>query len=416
MPSLSDKLKSLGVKTGASHLAPPPPRRPNVEQVLGGRLHPTSGGGAYVVEEFYPLDYAYGRSALRLDTRLNAIARWAGGGNPAVADLLAACSESQFAYLDIETTGLMGGTGTYPFLVGMGRMEAEGFHLVQFFMRDPGEEPAHLLAIEEFLAPCQALVTYNGKSFDVPVLNARFTTHRWKTPFASPAHLDLLPLARRLWREHLSSRTLGNVETLILGAHRSEEDVPGWMIPQLYFEYLQTGDARPLKSVFYHNAMDVLAMAALLNHLSALLEGPGLSHEASGGELAGLARFYEDMGQIDEACRLYHACLDSDLTLQLRWDTTKRLALIYKRRRDFQSALPLWEQAASLNQLEAFEELAKYYEHQAGEFSEALRWTEIGINAIRKTGLPGYARKEWQQSLEHRRARLLRKLDQGERP
>jgi uncharacterized protein len=411
MPSLSDKLKSLGVKAGASHLTPPPPRRAhNVEKVLGGRLHPTTGGEAYVVEETYPLDYSYGRSPLKLKARLDSIARWAGGVDLAVVERLASCRETQFAYLDIETTGLMGGAGTYPFLVGIGRLEADGFHLVQFFMRDPGEEQAHLLAIEEFLAPCQALVTYNGKSFDVPILNARFTTHRWQTPFAYPAHLDLLPLSRRLWREHLSSRTLGNVETFILGARRSQEDVPGWMIPQLYFEYLQTGDARPLKSVFYHNAMDVLAMAALLSHLSSILEAPSSSPEFSGGEMVGLARFYEDMGQIEEACRLFHACLNADLTAEQRRDILKRLSLIYKRRRDYQSAIPLWEKAASQNQLDAFEELAKYYEHQVSDYTEALSWTEAGLKAVTRAKLPAYARREWQAALEYRQARLFRKL------
>jgi uncharacterized protein len=411
MPSLSDKLKSLGVQTGASHIHSPPLRkRHDAEHVLGGRLHPTAGGEAYLVEEYYPLDFAYGRSPLKLETRLNAIARWAGGGDEAVAQLLCSCSEYQFAYLDIETTGLMGGTGTYPFLVGIGRMEPDGFHLAQFFMRDPGGEPAHLLAIEEFLAPCQALVTYNGKAFDVPILNARFTTHRWKTPFSSPAHLDLLPLARRLWRDHLSSRTLGNVETLILGAHRSEEDVPGWMIPQLYFEYLQTGDARPLSRIFYHNAMDVLAMASLLNHFSLLLEGNGSYSGVMGAEKAGIARFYEDMGQIDDACSLYHACLDSDLSSEQQRNIEKRLALIYKRRGDYQSALPLWERSAAYNQLDAFEELAKYYEHRVLEYSEALHWTELGLKAIKEAGLPAFARREWKQVLEHRRSRLLRKL------
>jgi uncharacterized protein len=412
MPSLSDKLKSLGVKTGASHLAPPPPRRAHsVQQVLGGRLQPTSGGEAYLVEEFYPLDFSYGNSPLTIGTRLNLIARWAGGGELEAVERLAACSGPQFAFLDIETTGLMGGTGTYPFLVGMGRLEEDGFHLAQFFMRDPGEEQAHLLAIEEFLAPCQALVTYNGKAFDVPILNTRFTTHRWRTPFASTVHLDLLPLARRLWREHLSSRTLGNVETFILGARRSQEDVPGWMIPQLYFEYLQTGDARPLKSIFYHNAMDVLAMAALLNHLSNLLEAPTSAPQVSGAEMFGLGRFYEDMGQIEDACRLFHACLDAELTRELRLHILKRLALIYKRRREYESAIPLWEQAAAEDQLEAFEELAKYYEHQASEFSEALKWTESGLKAAKNARLPAYARREWKEALEHRRSRLLKKLD-----
>src|SRR4030067_1036414 len=141
-------------------------------------------------------------------------------------------------------------------------------------MRDPFEEPAMLLALEEFLAPCKTLVTFNGKSFDAPLLTTRYTLQGWPSPMGRMAHIDLLHLARRLWRDRLPSRTLSNLEVQILGAQRSEEEIPGWMIPQMYFDFLRDGDARPMKRVFYHNEMDVLSMAALLNLVVNLLENP----------------------------------------------------------------------------------------------------------------------------------------------
>jgi uncharacterized protein YprB with RNaseH-like and TPR domain len=145
---------------------------------------------------------------------LGIIAQWA--REPRLAEV----EPDTFAFLDTETTGLAGGTGTYAFLVGVGRYDGEDFHLAQFFMRDPAEEPALLWALTDFLGPCQALVTFNGKAFDVPLLNARYITNGETPSLTSTAHLDLLPLARRLWRDRLPSRALGYLEEHILGLTR----------------------------------------------------------------------------------------------------------------------------------------------------------------------------------------------------
>jgi uncharacterized protein len=411
MPSLSDRLKSLGVQVGAGNLQPPrKPRYIPIEQVVPGFPHLTPRGETYLVEQVYAPDHQYGRVPLNLSCSIEPIAAWAGEGDPELVDRICHCSPGGFAFLDIETTGLMGGTGTYPFLVGIGRFDEAGFRLAQFFMRDPSEEPAHLLAIEEFLGPCETLVTYNGKSFDVPVLNTRYVTQGWKSPLTVLAQIDLLHLARRVWRDHLPSRTLGAVETSILGARRSEEDVPGWMIPQLYFDYLHTGDAFPLKSVFYHNLMDVLAMAALLNHTAGLLKTPTASKPENPLELIGVARLYEDIGRLDDACRAYQACLDAGLPTQQFWDTLQRLSFIKKRQGKYSEAFALWKIAAEGKQLYAHVELAKYLEHQLKDYKEAYRWTQEALLHIASPLFPSSARQSWQPELEHRLARLERKL------
>ena len=411
MPSLSDKLKSLGVKVGAEGLPAPIKHRGHpIEQVVSGRVHTTHSGDAYVVEVVYPSDHLYGHTPLNVPASLSTVAHWAGGGKPELIERIQRCSTHGFAYLDIETTGLMGGTGTYAFLIGVGRFDEDGFHLAQFFMRDPLEEPAQLLALEQFVAPCETLVTYNGKSFDVPLLNTRYLTHGWRSPLFEPAHVDLLHLSRRIWRERLPSRTLGNVETFILGAHRTEEDVPGWQIPQLYFDYLRSGDARPLKSVFYHNAMDVLAMAALLNHVTVLLEDPLESQSPENVlDLVGVGRLYEELGRTDDACRIYGRCLQESLPDDLLLDTLQRLSLIYKRNGDYLTALPLWEKAASYKHLYAFEELAKYYEHHARDVQTAIYWTKAALELIHSPAIPKDTRQEYQPKLEHRMQRLQRK-------
>ncbi len=404
-PSLSDKLKSLGVQVGASHLEPAKPRPAiSLEQIIPGRLHLTSAGETYIVENTYPPDYRHGITPLIGMAPLQTLAVWAGETR------ISQCLPPAFAYLDFETTGLSGGTGTYAFLIGVGRFVGEEFRLAQFFMRDPVEEPAQLLGLEEFLAPCETLVTYNGKAFDVPILNTRYITQGWKPPLVDLSHFDLLHLSRRLWRDRLASRTLGNIETFILGHRRTLEDVPGWLIPQLYFDYLRSGDAHPLKGVFYHNAMDVLAMAALLNHVSHLFADPLHAEIEHGVDLIGMGRLFEDMGQEEEAAQLYRRSLEQDLPDEQLWDTVQRLSFIMKRRREFEAALELWRQAAASGQIYAHVELAKYYEHQVSDYAQAMQWTQGALRIIAAPASPFYLRSQWLAELEHRQERLSRLL------
>jgi uncharacterized protein YprB with RNaseH-like and TPR domain len=233
MPSLADKLQSLGVKLGARELPPPHPRKVAyaVEHVMPGRFQTTPHGEVFLVETTYSSEYQHGHTGLWIEHSLRIVAEWAGDQRIAKASL------DSFAFLDTETTGLAGGTGTYAFMIGVGRYEADQFRLTQFFMRDPLEEPAQLAALTEFLQPCRTLVTFNGKAFDVPLLNSRFITNGKSSPFASVAHLDLLHLARRLWRDRLASRALGDLEIHILGVERAHEDIPGWLIPSVFFDY-----------------------------------------------------------------------------------------------------------------------------------------------------------------------------------
>jgi uncharacterized protein YprB with RNaseH-like and TPR domain len=417
MPSISDKLRSLGVEVGAENLPLPSPRRSySLENILGGQPLQTQQGETFVVEERYPTGSAHGHASLQIKAQLHALAEWAGEAQ--VGEL----SAQDFVFLDTETTGLSGGTGTYAFLVGVGRFEAQDFHLAQFFLRDPGEEPAQLFALEEFIAPCQAIVTFNGKSFDLPLLKTRYILQGWQAPFTGLAHLDLLHLARRLWRNRLPSRTLTSLEVQILGAARSQEDVPGWDIPRLYMEYLRDGDPGPLKNVFYHNAMDVISLAVLMNHMANMLDDPLVAGSEHGVDLIALAELFESLGRLDTATRLYiHGLEHKDaqaqrLPTQVLLKAIQRLALIYKRREDWQEAVRLWQQAARYGHLEAFLELAKCYEHRLSDYDEAIRWTQSAIELVESPSqafnapvLNVYERRRWLEDLTHRLGRLHRK-------
>jgi uncharacterized protein YprB with RNaseH-like and TPR domain len=407
MPDLSDRLRSLGVKVGARDLPPPSPKtRPDqtLQEVLAGRPLETHFGETFLVEASYPPEYRHGRCGLQTAAPLQAMAAWAQEAR------ICECTPETFAFLDTETTGLNGGSGTYAFLIGVGRFDGSGFRLAQFFMRDPIEEPAQLAALEEFLAPCQALVTFNGKAFDVPLLNARFITHGWRPPFFDSAHVDLLHLARRLWRDRLPSRTLGSLEVNILGTRRTGEDVPGWMIPQMYFDYLRSGDPTPLKSVFYHNAMDVLSLASLFTYTAELLADPFDGKVEHAVDWISLGRLFEDLGDQEAARRLYRLGLEHDLPAEFLPDAIHRLAMMHKREEDLLAAVDLWQKAASHQNLQAHIELAKVFEHRLRDPAQALEWTQSAIATVKSSRLSAYERRQWLDQLEHRRARLQRKV------
>ncbi|MDY6866726.1 MAG: ribonuclease H-like domain-containing protein [Chloroflexota bacterium] len=403
--SLSEQLKALGVELGKDKpLKKKHSKHFPIESVVDGRFWEVIYGETFCHEETYPKDYIHGQKPLWPSEPIQTLCKWANAHQLSRSDL------KDFIFLDTETSGLAGGTGTYAFEVGLGRFTDQGFKLAQFFMRHPGEEPALLAGLSEFMDGMKAVVTYNGKSFDIPLLNTRYTMMGMTSPFKEIDHFDLLPLARRLWRIRLESRTLSNVETQILGVSRGEEEVPGYMIPEMYFEYLKTQDARPMSGIFYHNAIDILSLAGLFSHMAFLLHDPHSTKIHHGEDVVALARFFESIDDIPQAEILYQRALDQDLNDELYWDTLERFSFLLKRKDDWETAIALWEQAAEHQELYSFEELAKYYEHRAKDLKEALRWTVKALTLLNEKHIPIYKYQYWQESLEHRLDRLNRRL------
>jgi uncharacterized protein YprB with RNaseH-like and TPR domain len=405
MTSLSDRLKSLGVKVGTKDLDPTPPKPAShtIESVVAGAFIPTPRGEAFVAEQIFTEDYLHGKTSPYSEFPLSLISQWA--SDPRIAEM----PISKFAFLDTETSGMAGGTGTYAFLVGAARFVDGKFVLQQFFLRDPAEEPAMLEALIQFLAPCEALVTFNGKAFDAPLLATRYSLHRIPVPFKNYAHLDLLPLARRLWRDRLPSRALKYLEEHVLSFARTSEEVPGYEIPWLYFDYLRTGDARPLAGVFYHNAMDVVAMAALLAHVSELVADPYNGRVEHGLDFVALGKLYEDLNHWDEAARLFERGLELGLEESDFGVAVKRLSILQKKRGDVDQALRLWKDAAKRGHVYAHIELAKYYEHKMRDIKSSIKWAKSARKEVEKADMPGYIRKHWLDEIDHRLERLERK-------
>lgn len=405
MPSLSDKLKSLGVKIGAHELDTQRSRKAeSLELVLGGAVENTPHGEIYRIQSIYPSDYQYGGANLFAPPALPLLAAWSGD------DRIKDYPLDSFVFLDTETTGLSGGTGTYTFLIGVGSFEGQQFNLTQFLMRDPSEEPAILIALESLLARCQALVTFNGKAFDIPLLKTRYITQGWRNPLADYTHLDLLHLARRLWKDRLPSRTLGNLEAQILGITRTGEDIPGWMIPEIYFEFLRSGDPYPLKNVLYHNAMDVLSLASLFVHSSWILSEPLDGRVQDSTDLIALAKLFENLGDHEKAITLYRRGMENSAAVEIKIGALSRLASIYKRRGEFHLAITCWQDASSHGDITASIELAKYYEHHIRDYQLALKWASVALTLLNNSHRYPYERMTLEREIHHRIERISRKI------
>jgi hypothetical protein len=408
MESLSDRLKSLGVQLGAQNLKPPSNRDHfPIEEVVAGEEITSPLGVVYQITQQYDIHYQHGLVHFDDPLNLHLVREWG------KTDVEKSNRIDQLVFLDTETTGLAGGAGTFAFLVGLGIWNPDGFHLVQLFMRNPAEEPAMLAILNRIVAPFTTVVTFNGKSFDIPLLNARHLINSIPTPFAEMAHLDLLPLARRLWRNRLPSRALGDLERDILGVVRSGEEIPGWMVPQLYVDYLRSGDARQMKGVLYHNAMDILSLAALLHYDAHLLENPLKIQPAEGLDLVAIAQIYEEMGDLAKSIELYEAGLNAGLPSPIYIQTLHRYAAIYRKRGAWPETIALWQRATEHQDIPAAIELAKYYEHHERAPKDALKWTDQALGWLALQTLRPSEKRYWKSKLEHRRARLMRKIQNG---
>jgi tetratricopeptide (TPR) repeat protein len=227
--------------------------------------------------------------------------------------------------------------------------------------------------------------------------------------FISISHVFFLNLARRLWRERLESRALKSLEVDILGAIRAEDDVPGWKIPWIYRDFLDTGDARPLKGVFYHNAMDVVSMAGLLSHITKVLEQPMSFEFEHGLDLYAIGRLFEDLGRIDEAARLY-ARTRIRVSEEHHRLLARRLSCSHKRMKHFDGAVSLWRESARCGEIYAHVELAKYFEHKERNYSAALEWTRGALALVGSRDTNPDVKRTWQSDLDHRLKRLESKF------
>ena len=394
-------------------VTPGPDHHASLESIaaaLGGRLvqldpdERTSRSECVVIDRDYDSTRHHGRRRvetcrvspqaplLLFEPRLASVPDWA----------------SRMVFFDIETTGLSGGAGTVAFLVGCGWFEEGGFRVRQWLMTGPAGERALLDSLAGTLSEASLLVTFNGRTFDVPFMQMRWAFHRQTDPVGELPHFDMLPTARRLWsrREDDASCSLSALERSVLGFHRLD-DVPGSECPMRYFQFLRTGDPSVLEGVLEHNRLDVISLAAVTAHALELAEGgPEWCREPS--EQFGLGHCYERCGDLERALVSFTMASQAD-DRDLRGHALERRALLLRRQQRFGEAAEAWLQlldgaAWPYSPLErrAAEALAIHQEHRVGDLDAARRYAEVVRAQVKGRHF---------ENVEHRLGRISRKQD-----
>lgn len=407
-----DRLKESGLITTGARLKENISR--NEFRLFPGqeREEQNEAGSFYLREMNIPLQERHGQISLGslLDCR---------GEHLALLSLdnsLTGSRPSDALFFDIETTGLSGGTGTWAFLIGVGWREGDSFRLRQYFLRRPAEERAMLLHLGRTLREFDTMVSFNGKSFDLPLIQTRQIltgTHLDSGPGPS-FHIDLLHCSRRLWKERLPSCSLQSLEKAILSYHR-EDDIPGAEIPYVYFDYLRKGQTTRLKQVFEHNRWDILSMVALMG-LLADVEGETFHRSAHPADYYSLGRLMWRAGRKDEAARCYqHALRTEDGTL--REKALQSLGFLYKQMKMWDRSARCWEELSLPGGIDLlpYVELAKIHEHHTGHLDDALEATRRALDtALRRQSMGGDS--EAVRELNHRLKRIERKIGRKRQP
>lgn len=336
---------------------------------------------------------------------------------------IALADPEKWLFLDTETTGLAGGTGTYAFLVGLAWWDAGGLQVEQFFMRDFSEEHSILHELSARLATRPVLVTFNGKSFDWPLLESRFTMTRSIAVPKLAAHLDLLHPARALWKLRLGSVRLVELERHVLDAPRlgwhRDDDVSSALIPQFYFDYLRGGPTQPLAEVVRHNQMDLRGLAALFGKINALLSEPCAAAETQSLDLFGLSRFLQRKGESERAHSACSQALVIGLPAEFRPRAQRELALMAKRRGEHSRAAEIWQEivADPLDGIHACEQLAIHFERYAKNLDRAAEFAQLALAKLRRrraaSGDPYAVARDakLEQKILHRLARLQHRIE-----
>ncbi|MGC8634639.1 MAG: ribonuclease H-like domain-containing protein [Candidatus Limnocylindrales bacterium] len=312
--------------------------------------------------------------------------------------------------LDTETTGLGTAAGTVVFLVGLGRWDGERFVVEQLLLPDHSDEPAFLAALESAIPPDAWLVTYNGLGFDWPLLVTRFRLHGAMAP-AHAGHLDLLPVARQLWRHRLPDARLATVERGVVRVQRNG-DLPGALVPARYLDFLRTGRAAPLRAVLDHNRQDVLSLGLLLAHLARHLSDLQAYAAEEPGDVAALGHAYARHGRYEEALACCTAAVAASREPRLRARLAEERARLLRRCGRYGESAAAWQEIARAggpSAAVAWVQLAKHLEHVTRDPIAALAAVEQAAQLLERSRLLGSGLPRLERDLPRRRDRLLRR-------
>ena len=381
-------------------------------QLLGAMAQQTRFGEHLALRRWF--SESVGPDAPDAPFKMDALRLLSPGAPSIVAD------PQQWLFLDTETTGLAGGTGTYAFLIGIAWWDAGGLEVEQFFLREHSEEYSQLSALAERMAERRVLVTFNGKTFDWPLLETRYRMTRSIRVPEPRAHLDFLHPSRNLWRLRLGTARLPELERHVLGWNRGA-DVMSEYIPQIYFDFLRGGSPDPLVPIFWHNQMDLRGLAGLAARVLQVLSDPE-QHGCDAFELFGASRIFERRGESARARKLYERALanspdSADALPECAGRAAHRsLALLAKREGDHAAAAAHWEKLLgnSREGFEAYEQLAIYHERHARQPQRATEIARQALAELRRAHSAGliasHIHSRIRGRFERRLARLGRKL------
>ncbi len=369
-----------------------------LEEMVNGRWINTHFGDIFRAEFIYDLSEPYGA----LD--LSEIYRFDTSDYEDYFQIPNIDSPDDIIFIDTETTGLSGGSGTVAFMVGLGWLKNQKFIIHQYFITQLSHEEGMLELLQSEFQKFTCITSFNGKSFDIPLLNTRFVMNRLSPVLQKYPHIDLLHISRSLWKYSIENCKLKTLEIDLLGLER-QDDIPGELIPDVYFEYLHSRNLEKIERIFYHNRFDVISMLANLILIfktlkSKVPEKNPLTDYAKG-------RLYRRKKDIERSICHYKNVLESSISCNRRLKTLLELAQLYKNNKQYEKAVPLWEAALDPQfpfSLEPYIELAKYYEHIRKDIQKALDTTN---SAFYK--LPERRQKEIAELIK-RRERLNTKL------
>jgi uncharacterized protein YprB with RNaseH-like and TPR domain len=375
----------------------------NLAEIIPGEEIENEHGRFFLVSDIVSGSSRHGHRNIREAFNFDMTAAAMLANNPCISEY---CS-SDALFLDTETTGLAGGTGTMAFLIGLGWFDEGHFHVRQILARDFSEEKAALFYLSQIASQKKFLVTFNGKAFDVNLLSTRYILNRLKSDLAGLPHLDLLHPSRRILAHRLENSRLVTLEEQVLGVQR-EGDIPGWEIPQRYFDWLRRRDGRLLAAIFEHNRLDVISMATLTAHLIEILTAQALKEYTHADDYLAAARIllkHADAEGVEKVLTIIQEDNCTDLNIQSK----KKLAQLYKRTGRFNEAAQIWRELVTCEPVDfyAVSELAKWLEHRERNHNQARTLVE---NALNQNNTFSTEEKE---SLLHRLNRLNTKRKDG---
>ena len=404
MNDLLKILQSMGLKIGkGSDVHPEPENKIAIDKVVQGEWLESRGERIYISRNEYPFGFSHGKVLFENELRYkNHSQFWR-------IENLDTYKPQDFLFIDTETSGLSLGAGSIVFLFGGCYFTEKELIVIQYFLDDPSNEALFLATIEDLILNHKCLVSYNGKSFDVPMLRSRMILNRMSNNNLNKDHLDLLHFARMIWKLRLESRRLSDIEKEIMGFQRTEEEVPGWLVPQLYQDYLGSEDATPLKGVFYHNEKDIVSLAALFVHINKMISDQETLGSSNSLDIISIGSIYQKSGNLSLSEEFYKLGLDKGLPEGIDYRILKNFAGVMKKQNKWPEAIKLWEMAADMNDHDSCIEIAKYYEHHTKDVHQALLWVEAAIKIVDRTPVP----VNLLDRLGHRKRRLESKINPG---